>query len=226
VPRGAAHEGWVDERLAEELPGLGLQWTTVAARPGRTPPEIRDRMRELARRFSGAHVVGTRQDDVPWAYRVLWRKLGVDPDVDRTPVERLMLDRLEVGGIPSRGMPNDAVVVATLETGVPIYVFDADAVRGRLGLRPAVAGESIGEGVMPALRTGEVVLADERRPVARLTGRVVSEYAPGERTTAMQVCALAAPAISQMVLDEALWTASGLLEAAGRLELSSEEKQQ
>jgi len=225
VPHGAAHEGWVDERLAQELPGLGLQWTAVEARPGRTPPEIRDQMRDLARRFSGAHVVGTRQDDVPWAYRVLWRKLGVDPDVDRTPVERLMVERLEVGGIPSRGMPNDAVVVATLETGVPVYVFDGDAVSGRLGLRPAAPGESAGDDAFPPLRSGEIVLADEARPIARLTGRAVAECAPGDGTTTMLVCALAAPAISQMVLDEALWTASGLLEAAGRLEGSSEEKQ-
>jgi DNA/RNA-binding domain of Phe-tRNA-synthetase-like protein len=223
VPRGAAEEGWVDERLAAELPGVVLQWTTVAARPTRTPRSIRDRMSELAGRLGGAHVVGARQDEVPWAYRVLWRKLGVDPDVDRTPIERLMLERLEAGGLPSRGMPSDAVVVATLETGVPVYVFDADVVTGRLGLRPALAGEALGDEASPPLRAGEIVLADERRAVARLTGATAPGCAPGEGTTAMSICVLAAATVSQMALDEALWTASGLLEAAGRLETSSEE---
>jgi DNA/RNA-binding domain of Phe-tRNA-synthetase-like protein len=210
--------GWVDPRLAEELPGFGLLWTRVAARAGRTPRPVHARMRELAGRFTGARVVQSRQDEVPWAYRVLWRRLGVDPDTDRTPVERLMLQRLEAGGIPSHGMPDDAAVVATLETGVPVCVFDASAVDGRLGLRPAHRGEALGGEDGPRLRDGEVVYADERRPVARLTGEAAPSCAPTDRTTAMLVCALAAGTVSQIVLEEALWIASDLLAAAGRLE--------
>ena len=221
MPHGAAQEGWVDERLAADHPGVGVQWTTVEARPVRTPPEIRDRMRDLADRFSGGKVVQARQDEVPWAYRVLWRRLGVDPDTDRTPIERLMLERLEAGGLPSHGMPTDAVVVATLETGVPVCVFDADTIEGRLGLRPASTGESIRRVAGNELRAGEIVYADERRPVARLTGDVAPDCAPSDRTKTMLVCALAAASVPQMTLDEALWTASGLLEAAGRLEGSS-----
>jgi DNA/RNA-binding domain of Phe-tRNA-synthetase-like protein len=221
MSRGATHEGWVDEQLAAEHPGVGLQWTEVEARPGRTPRPIRDRMRELAGRYTGAKVVQSRQDEVPWAYRVLWRRLGVDPDVDRTPVERLMLERLEAGGIPSHGMPGDATVVATLETGIPVCVFDADAIDGDLGLRPARSDERLGDGDGPPLRPGEVVYADRRRPVARLSGDLAPACVPAGGTTRMLVCVLAAASVSQMALDEALWMASDLLEAAGRLEESS-----
>jgi DNA/RNA-binding domain of Phe-tRNA-synthetase-like protein len=178
-------------------------------------------MRELAGRYTGAKVVQARQDEIPWAYRVLWRRLGVDPDVDRTPVEQLMLERLEAGGLPSHGMPDDAIVVATLETGIPVCVFDASAVEGKLGLRPAVAGERLGAEDGLPLRGGEVVYADERRPVARLSGEVAPDCAAGDGTTSMLVCVLAAASVSQMTLDEALWTASDLLETAGRLEGSS-----
>lgn len=221
MPHEAAQEGWVDERLAAELPGVGVMWTRVEARVARTPRPIRDRMRELAGRYTGAKVVQSRQDEIPWAYRVLWRKLGVDPDVDRTPIERLMLERLEAGGLPSHGMPADAAILATLETGVPVCVFDADAIEGRLGLRPATAGEALGGEGGPSLRAGEVVYADERRPIARLTGGAAPSCAPTDRTTAMLVCVLAAATVPQMTLDEALWTASDLLLAAGRLEGSS-----
>ena len=120
----ALEAGWIDRDLAAELPGFELIWTRVDARAGRTPRPLRKRMRELANRITGAHVVQLRQDEVPWAYRVLWRRLGLDPDSERTPVERLMVERLRSGGLRSHGMPADAATVATLETGVPIAVFD------------------------------------------------------------------------------------------------------
>jgi DNA/RNA-binding domain of Phe-tRNA-synthetase-like protein len=206
--------------LAEEFPGLDLYWLTVAARAGKTPDAVRQRMRDLAGRIGGAKVVHARQDTVPWAYRVLWRRLGVDPDTDRTPVEALMVERLEQGGLPSRGMPTDAIVVATLETGVPIVVADAAKVAGAPGLRPAASGETIG-GLEGALRTGEVVYADEQAPLARLDGTVAADRAVGRDTTTMTICALAAAAVSRIEIEEALWTAAGMVEAAGTLEESN-----
>jgi DNA/RNA-binding domain of Phe-tRNA-synthetase-like protein len=214
-------EGWVDAELAAELPGLSVMWTSVAARPGRTPRPVRERMRTLADRITGDKVVQARQDEVPWAYRVLWRRLGVDPDVDRTPVERLMLERLRGGGLRSQGMPGDAAVMATLETGVPVCIFDAERVEGEVGLRPAAAGELLGGGEGGPLRAGEIVYADTRQPIARLDGEVATRCAPTAGTDEMTVVALAAPSVAQMVLDEALWTASELLRATARLDTSS-----
>jgi len=209
-------EGWVAPELAGELPGLAVYWLTVDARPGRTPRAVRERMRQLAGRITGAGVVQSRQDTVPWSYRVLWRRLGVDPDVDRTPVEALMVQRLEHGGLPSRGMPDDAIVVATLETGVPIVVADAAKLSGSPGLRPAAAGETL-DGPERALRAGEVVYADEQAPLARLDGQVAVDRAVGDDTAGMVVCALAAAAVSRIEIDEALWIAADMLEAAGSL---------
>ncbi len=212
--------GWIAPELAEEHPGLELYWLTVDARAAKTPDAVRRRMRDLAGRIGGAKVVQARQDTVPWSYRVLWRRLGVDPDTDRTPVEALMVERLEQGGLPSRGMPIDAIVVATLETGVPIVVADAAKVAGRPGLRPAASGESLG-GLERALRAGEVVYADEQAPLARLDGEMAADREVGDGTTAMVVCALAAAAVSQIEVEEALWIAADMLEAAGRLEESN-----
>lgn len=210
----AVEGGWVAPELAAEFPGLAVYWLTVDARPGKTPNAVRERMRMLAGRISGATVVQSRQDTVPWSYRVLWRRLGVDPDTDRTPVEELMVQRLEHGGLPSRGMPADAVVVATLETGVPVFVADAAKLSGSPGLRPARTGETLG-GMEGMLRAGEVVYADEQAPLARLDGQVAGDHAVDDDTTAMAVCALAASAVSQVEIEEALWIAADMLEADG-----------
>ena len=52
-----------------------------------------------------------RQDAVPWAYRVFSRQVGIDPDTDRTPVERIALERLRHGGLrepePARRRAHD-----------------------------------------------------------------------------------------------------------------------
>jgi DNA/RNA-binding domain of Phe-tRNA-synthetase-like protein len=212
--------GWVAPELAEELPGLGVDWIRIDARPGRTPAPVRRRIRELAARIGGAKVVQMRQDAVPWAYRVLWRRLGVDPDTDRTPIERLMVQRLEHGGLPSQGMPADAAVVATLETGVPIVILDADAVDGAPGLRPARRAESLGD-PETVLRDGEVVYADRERPLARLTGEPASRCAVTAESSSMIVCALVAAGVSDMAIEEALWIAAGMLETTGRVEESN-----
>lgn len=217
----AVARGTIAPELASELPGLDVYWLTVAARPAKTPRPVRERMRQLADRIDGATVIQSRQDTVPWSYRVLWRRLGVDPDTDRTPIEAAMLARLEHGGLPSRGMPDDAIVVATLETGVPIVVADAAKLSGAPGLRPAAAGETFGGDPARPLRAGEVVYADERGPLARLDGEVAADRAVGDATVEMAVWALAAATVSHVEVDEALWIAADMLAAAGRLGMSN-----
>ena len=66
---------------------------------------MRRRLRELSDRFYGAHAIQLRERPIPWAYRVFFRQIGLDPDRTRTPVEQLALDRLHDGGFHSRGLP-------------------------------------------------------------------------------------------------------------------------
>ncbi|MEX1142621.1 MAG: phenylalanine--tRNA ligase beta subunit-related protein [Thermoleophilaceae bacterium] len=207
---GVVH-GDVDPQLAAELPGLAVVSLRVEGRAGRAPKPVREQLHALASRITAAKVVESRRAGVPWTYRVLWRRLGVDPDVDRTPVEALMLDRLRDGGISSRGVAADAAALATLETGVPVLVLDAAAVHGRLRLRPAGRDEALaGEPARP-LRPGEAVYADSTRPLARIAGQVAHDCLPGRDTTAMLVCAIAAPTVPALALEEALVTAADAL---------------
>jgi DNA/RNA-binding domain of Phe-tRNA-synthetase-like protein len=131
------NRGVVADEVAAEHPGLWLAWTEVAAAPGPTPPELRDRLRAMADRMRGADAVAMRRRDVPHAHRVFFRHVGLDPDVVRTPVEAIVLRRMREGGLRPQGLIADALTVATLETGVGVWALDADAVAGTLALRLA-----------------------------------------------------------------------------------------
>ena len=72
----------------------------------------------LSNRFTGARAVTLRQEPVPWAYRVFFRQVGIDPDERRTPIEQIAIDRLTHGGFKAVGRVQDALLIATLETAV------------------------------------------------------------------------------------------------------------
>jgi DNA/RNA-binding domain of Phe-tRNA-synthetase-like protein len=206
----APERGWVDAELAEDFPGLGLWTIRVHARSGRSPESVRARLRMLAGRITGGHVVHMRQDPVPWAYRVLWRQVGLDPDVDRPPAERVAVERLRAGGIPSRNLLDDALTIAVLETSVPVLAFDAALVGAAPGLRLTRAGESLGGSERPLGRR-RIVVADEDRPLATLDGEVSEEHGVTRATEDMVLAAIQARKVPQISIEEALWTVAEVL---------------
>ena len=145
--------------LAAEFPGLSLAAVSVDGRPGRSPEPVRRRLRELSDRLFGAEAIQLRGRPIPWAYRVFFRQIGLDPDRDRTPVEQLVLDRLQDGGFRSQGLPADALTIATIETGVALRCFDADRLDGELCIRDAAPGERL-PGRASDLATGTLTIAD------------------------------------------------------------------
>jgi hypothetical protein len=187
--------GPVDPLVAAEHPGLAVVSARVPFAPGPTPPEIRERLRRAADRWRGPQAVALRTRPVPWAYRVLFRHLGLDPDVTRTPVEALVLERLLHGGLRSHGMPEDALALATLETGVALYALDAAKVRGRVGI---AGGERI-------------ALADAAGPIAPVFSPPDAGHAPGRRTRELLLVAIVAPEVPALFVEEAVWIAAAAL---------------
>ena len=210
---GEVEEGWVEHGLAAELPGLGVVWLDVAAPAGgRTPRALRDRLRARADRYTGARALTMRREAVPSAYRALYRQVGLDPEVDRPPVEAAVVDRLRDGGFVSRGHLGDALLLGGLETGVALWALDAARALGPLGLRSAHAGERLGEGdLAPDLPAGRLVVADADAPVAILFGAVASTVAPGPVTRRLRVFAVRVPGVSDLHVEEALWTCAEAL---------------
>lgn len=210
-------EGWVDRELALEFPELRLV-SVVAPAPGRrTPSALRERLALLADRFHGARALTLRREPVPHAYRVFFRHVGLDPDVQRTPVEAAALDRLVQGGFASRGPLEDALIVAVVETGVPVSAVDDERLEGPLGLRGARAGERLGEGEYAAdLAPGRVIVADAAGPVAVLFGDVAASHRPGRDCARLRLFAVAVPGVPALHVEEALFgCAEALSDARG-----------
>ncbi len=140
-PDVLAERGAVDPGLAEELPGLYLRHVTVERGSGRTPAELKERLRTLSSRFAGAQAIALRNKPIPWAYRVFYRHIGLDPDEQPTPVEALALERMMKGGFVSKNLLDDALTIAIIESGVPVRAFDADRMEPPLTIRPSGEGE-------------------------------------------------------------------------------------
>jgi DNA/RNA-binding domain of Phe-tRNA-synthetase-like protein len=207
-----ADQGWVAPHLAAEFPGLGIASVTVDGGPGKSPEGVLRRLRELSDRFYGSHAIHLRERPIPWAYRVFFRQIGLDPDRTRTPVEELALERLHDGAFKSHGLPDDAVRIATVETGVALRVFDGEQV-GRLSIRDTAPGETL-PGERGELAQGTLVIADERGAIGRLFGEA-SDWSGIERVSRrLTIVAIQVNGVPQISVDEALWMASGLINPA------------
>jgi DNA/RNA-binding domain of Phe-tRNA-synthetase-like protein len=202
--------GWVAPELAGEFPDLGLMTTVVAGAGGRSDPDVKGRLRMLSSRFTGARAITLRQEPVPWAYRVFFRQIGIDPDERRTPIEQIAVDRLTDGAFKPRGRVPDALLVATLETGVPVVAFDADRVDGDLGLRLTGAGELLG-GDGRSLAGGQIAIADRSRALQVLFGDAAGGALPGGDTERILLGAVRVKGVPPLSVEEALWTAAELL---------------
>jgi DNA/RNA-binding domain of Phe-tRNA-synthetase-like protein len=209
----AIEEGWVEPALRAEFPELALYHATVEARSGRSPPEVKQRLRAMSDRFTGPKAVNLRQEPVPWAYRVFFRQVGIDPDERRTLPEEVALERMKWGGFRSRNLLDDAIVIAVVETGVPVMAFDADRVEGRPGLRLSYDRERLGGDGRP-LSARQLVIADEMRSLAVLFGDLAEGRGVHPRTERMLLAVVCVKGVPQVSVEEALWIVGGVLGAA------------
>ena len=207
-------DGKIASVLRDEFPGLALRYTVVEAQPGRSPNGVRRHLRYLSDRLHGRRALHLRREPIASAYRVFFRQIGLDPDEFRTPIEAEVLERLRAGGFKSRGLVDDALTIATVETGVAMRALDGDRISGGLGLRLAQPGERLGgERDGFELPQGTLVLADDQSSI----GLIFGETAPGrgvqKHTTRVAVCAIQVQGVPDISVEEAIWSCVGVLQA-------------
>ena len=205
--------GWVADSLREEFPGLVLRYLTIERGSGRSPRHVKERLRDLANRVSGAQAINMRHESIPWSYRVFFRHIGLDPDEQHTPVESIALERMKKGGFPSKNLLDDALTIATMESGVALRAFDADKVEGRLGVRSSEPGEQL-EGRPSQLPDGTLVIADESRPLGLLFGATAEGRGVHPRTRRTIIAAVQVKGVPDIAVEEAVWLVASVMRSA------------
>jgi DNA/RNA-binding domain of Phe-tRNA-synthetase-like protein len=208
----APEPGWIEPNLAEEFPGLSIVSTALETATGRSPEALKEQLRLLSDRIAGAQAIQLRQKQIPWAYRVFFRHIGLDPDTTRTPIEQLIFERMHDGRFKSRNRVDDALTIAMVEVGVALRAFDADRVEGRVGLRLSSEGEAF-EGRASPLPEGTIVVADERRALGILFDRTAEGRGVRRGTGRVLLAAIGVRGVPDIALEEALWVAGSALRA-------------
>jgi DNA/RNA-binding domain of Phe-tRNA-synthetase-like protein len=210
--------GWCAREVEEELPGLRLlvgEALSARAQPltGGSPADVRERLRELSNRFRGAQAVGLRREPMVGAYRVFFRQIGLDPDVVRTPIEAAVMERMLRGGFPTGGLLADVLLIALVDTGVPVWALDAESVDGQLGIRASGEGEPLGRYPdAPLLPAGRLVVADASAALAILFGELAPGHEPRARTRRLKLFAVQVAGVPTLYAEESLWTCRAALE--------------
>jgi DNA/RNA-binding domain of Phe-tRNA-synthetase-like protein len=168
----------------------------------------------MSSRFRGAQAIALRSKPIPHAYRVFYRHIGLDPDVDRVPVEAVVVERLKAGNFRSVSLYHDALTVAIVETGVPVWALDAGTLEGPLELRHLRADEPLGRGAQyPTwLPAGRLVVADLAGPVAVLFGDVAPTHGVTNETKRARLFTLQVEGVPDIHVSEALWTVADIVE--------------
>lgn len=205
-----ASRGKVHPDLAEEFPGLGISYLPVARGSGRSSRGIKQRLRILSSRFSGPQAIHLREQPIPWAYRVFFRHIGLDPDEQHTPVEAVALERLKRGEFRSQNRLDDALTIAMIESGVAIIAFDTEHLEGQLEIRLSRRGEMM-EGRVDSLDRGSMVIADRARPISLLFGEMAAGRGVSPETSAITLVAIRVKGVPDIAVEEALWLAAEIL---------------
>jgi DNA/RNA-binding domain of Phe-tRNA-synthetase-like protein len=202
--------GFVDPEVAAEFPDLALIHTEVPARRERSSADVRELLRRASDRFTGPKAVALRQQPIPWAYRVFFRHIGIDPDERRTPIEAIAVERLRAGGFRPTNTVDDAVLVATLETAVPVLAFDAHRIAGGVGIRTARPDERLAANGLPLIER-QLVVCDDREAIAVLFGERSRAHEPSGATRRVLLAAVQVKGVPDVSVEEALWLATDML---------------
>ena len=196
--------GGVDAALREEFPGLRLWTVPVPCTPGPSTRGLKTQLRYLSDRVAGAQAIALRQTPIPHAYRVFFRHVGLDPDQHHTPIERAILTRLEKGRFPSRSLVDDALLIALVETGVPVWALDDERLEGPLRLRLARDEDEF----VPA---GRMAVADDAQAVAELFGATMPGFGVSPKTRRARLFTVAVTGVPEIHVEEALFSAQAAL---------------
>jgi len=198
----------IDHALHSEFPGLAAVIFTINGVCVEKSSEELERFKsESCQRFRSIYNLETLKD-VPAlrTYRDFFWRVGIDPTKTRPASEALLRRVLQGKDLPRINTLVDSYNIASMETHVPLAVFDAAKVEGDMVMRMAVAGEKflgIGMTAEETLTGKEVVVRDDRMLIAIYPYRDadLSKVSTETKDVLIMVCGV--PGIDLSLLGEA-----------------------
>jgi len=198
----------LSDEVEAEFPGLRADWLGCACTDHRCDRGVGERLALLASRFNGRQALELRQQQVPDAYRSFSRQVGIDPDQQPTPIEQALLGRLLRGGNLPQDRISDGLLLALLETSVPVIAFDAALVSPPIKIRSAGQDQVVAGAVV---EPGSLILADSQQPLCQLFSPPQPPLAAGGASDQLLLVAIIVPDVSALAADEALTIAAAAI---------------
>lgn len=151
------------------------------------------------------------------AYRTLYDKIGLDPDETPPSVQSLITRFLTKNQFPNINSVVDCVNLATLESMIPLGVFDVDAIKGQIVLRfsrPAEPFLELGRRTPDPLDGGRLVLADDEKVLSVYYWRDSEYQKVAEDTTRVAVLSCRVAGVTDEMIDGSLRIADEILRTA------------
>lgn len=169
--------------------------------------DVREYTKKLANNLLNSYII-ERVKDLPTirSYRnIMWR-LGLDPTKIRVSSEALLRRVLRSGLFPNINNVVDSCNIASLETLVPISIFDLNKIDGPLELRYSKLGEKLVDidDNEKELKGDEVVLADSNSILHVYPYRDSKKASVSMNTKDVLVVAYGAPGIPHMLVRNAV----------------------
>ena len=182
-------------------------------------PGLSDLIAELEEKVRREHTLeGLKEHPIVRAYRDFFWRIGIDPTKTRPSAEALVRRILSGRGLPRINNVVDAGNIASVETLVPIGLYDFDRLKGTLRLRFAEEGEEfhpIG-GRPHELSGGVPVLADDEGVIHLFPHRDSVRTMIRPDTSRVLAVACGVPRVDEgLVVRAARRTAELIVEFAG-----------
>jgi DNA/RNA-binding domain of Phe-tRNA-synthetase-like protein len=204
--------GWIADDVAADFPDLALHWVQAPVPRRRATAAVKRQLREMSDRYRATDMVNARHDPIVQAHRIFFRHIGLDPDVERPPYEAAAVQRLKQGAFRSRSLVQDAITIATVETGVGVHALDPPAPVGVPGIRTPGPGERLAAGADP-VPPRRLLVAGAEGPLGLLFGDAAPGLEVTRGTTSVLLVAVRVPGVAAVQADEAVWLAASILAA-------------
>jgi DNA/RNA-binding domain of Phe-tRNA-synthetase-like protein len=197
------------------LRGLTLTITTVKGLSVQRSSAEFDLLEQRAlEQLRKQYTLQSLKGDVTVSYyrELLWR-LKLDPTKMRPSSEALLRRVLRGERLPRINNVVDAVNLASVQTLIPMGIYDLDKLSGALSLRFAKAGEEfIGiDGIREELSGAELVIADEQGPIHLYPCRDSERTKIGPETGHALLIVCGAPGVEIPTIRSATRKACGYL---------------